>query len=58
MALGVLVDRGGRQLPIAADLTAAEMALPPGTTLVLSRQGEGAGAQFAFATEPTDSATG
>ncbi|UIF85442.1 bifunctional pyr operon transcriptional regulator/uracil phosphoribosyltransferase PyrR [Cupriavidus sp. UYPR2.512] len=58
VALGVLVDRGGRQLPIAADLTAAEMALPPGTTLVLSRQGEGASAQFAFSTEPTDSATG
>jgi len=51
VALGVLVDRGGRELPIAADLVALQTELPPGSTLVLSRQGEGAQATFAFATE-------
>ncbi|WP_439683312.1 bifunctional pyr operon transcriptional regulator/uracil phosphoribosyltransferase PyrR [Cupriavidus oxalaticus] len=58
VALGVLADRGGRQLPIAADLVAAEIELPRGTTLVLSRQGEGADARFAFATEPADTTAG
>ncbi len=51
IALAVLVDRGGRQLPIAADFAAAEFSLPARTTLVLSRQGEGAGMRFAFASE-------
>jgi pyrimidine operon attenuation protein/uracil phosphoribosyltransferase len=53
VALGVLVDRGGRQLPIAADIAAATLALPPETTLVLSHQGEGAAARFGFSAEAT-----
>jgi len=51
VALGVLADRGGRQLPIGADITAATVSLPPGTTLVLSHEGAGAAMRFAFSTE-------
>ncbi|CAG2128701.1 Bifunctional protein PyrR [Cupriavidus yeoncheonensis] len=51
VALGVLVDRGGRELPIAADLVALQTELPREATFVLSRQGEGAQATFAFSTE-------
>ncbi|TPQ39590.1 bifunctional pyr operon transcriptional regulator/uracil phosphoribosyltransferase PyrR [Cupriavidus pinatubonensis] len=51
VALGVLVDRGGRELPIAADLVALQTELPREATLVLARQGEGAKATFAFTTE-------
>ena len=40
--LAALVDRGGRQLPVAADFVAATVALEPGQALVLQR----AGAQF------------
>ncbi|MGO4277694.1 pyrimidine operon attenuation protein / uracil phosphoribosyltransferase [Cupriavidus sp. OV038] len=51
VALVVLADRGGRNLPIAADFAAATIELPQDKTLVLSRQGEGAATRFAFATE-------
>ncbi|MNO02458.1 Bifunctional protein pyrR [compost metagenome] len=51
VALAVLADRGGRNLPIAADFAAATIELPQDKTLVLSRQGEGAATRFAFATE-------
>lgn len=39
--LAVLVDRGGRQLPIAADFAAARIALPPEQSLSLSRSADG-----------------
>lgn len=51
VVLAALVDRGGRELPIAADIVAERLELPRERTLVLSRQGEGAGMRFAFATE-------
>ena len=51
VALAVLADRGGRELPIVADFAAVTVELPRDKTLVLSRQGEGAGTRFAFATE-------
>ncbi|MGO4303078.1 MULTISPECIES: bifunctional pyr operon transcriptional regulator/uracil phosphoribosyltransferase PyrR [unclassified Cupriavidus] len=51
VALAVLVDRGGRELPVAADFAAMTVELPRDKTLVLSRQGEGAATRFAFATE-------
>jgi pyrimidine operon attenuation protein/uracil phosphoribosyltransferase len=35
--LAVLVDRGGRELPIAADFAAARIALPATQRLSLSR---------------------
>ncbi|MDX3906809.1 MAG: bifunctional pyr operon transcriptional regulator/uracil phosphoribosyltransferase PyrR [Pigmentiphaga sp.] len=38
--LAVLVDRGGRELPIAADIAAATIDLAPGQNLVLSRVGD------------------
>lgn len=53
VALAVLVDRGGRELPAAADFVAAHIELPPGTTLVLSHEGSGADMRFAFANEAT-----
>ncbi|KWR90141.1 bifunctional pyr operon transcriptional regulator/uracil phosphoribosyltransferase PyrR [Cupriavidus sp. IDO] len=53
VALAVLVDRGGRELPMTADLAAAQIELPRGRTLVLSHQGEGAAMRFAFTTEAT-----
>ena len=51
VALAVLADRGGRELPFAADYAAATVELPQDKTLVLSLQGEGAATRFAFATE-------
>ncbi|MCT9071005.1 bifunctional pyr operon transcriptional regulator/uracil phosphoribosyltransferase PyrR [Cupriavidus gilardii] len=51
VALATLVDRGGRELPIAADFVGERITLPRGTNLVLSREGEGAGIRFTFATE-------
>lgn len=39
--LAVLVDRGGRQLPIAADYAAARITLPPEQSLSLSRDADG-----------------
>ena len=44
--LAVLVDRGGRQLPIAADFAAARVALPASQILALAR---GADGRFQFA---------
>jgi len=51
VVLATLVDRGGRELPIAADLVALRLELPRERTLVLSREGEGAAMRFAFANE-------
>lgn len=39
--LAVLVDRGGRELPVQADFAAARVALPPGQTLALARGEDG-----------------
>ncbi|MBU68845.1 MAG: bifunctional pyr operon transcriptional regulator/uracil phosphoribosyltransferase [Cupriavidus sp.] len=52
VALAVLADRGGRELPFSADYAAASIELPLDQTLVLSREGEGAATRFAFATQP------
>ena len=41
VALAVLVDRGGRELPIAADYAAARIALPPTQRLSLARADDG-----------------
>ena len=43
--LVVLVDRGGRELPIQADLAAARVALPASQSLALARSDEG---RFSF----------
>ena len=43
--LAVLVDRGGRELPIAADLCAARFHLPASQSLALARSESG---QFSF----------
>jgi pyrimidine operon attenuation protein / uracil phosphoribosyltransferase len=43
--LAVLVDRGGRELPIAADYSAARVALPGSQRLALARSEEG---RFSF----------
>ncbi len=43
--LVVLVDRGGRELPIQADLCAARVTLPAGQSLTLARSEAG---QFSF----------
>ncbi len=45
VALAVLVDRGGRELPIAADCAAARIVLPPSQRLSLAREEDG---RFAF----------
>jgi pyrimidine operon attenuation protein/uracil phosphoribosyltransferase len=39
--LAVLVDRGGRELPIQADFAAARIALPPTQALALARDDQG-----------------
>lgn len=46
--LAVLVDRGGRQLPIAAEFAAARVALPAGQSLALARDDAG---KFSFRIE-------
>lgn len=46
--LAVLVDRGGRELPIQADVAAARISLPPHQSLRLTRDAQG---QFAFSVE-------
>ncbi len=46
--LAVLVDRGGRQLPIAAEFAAARVSLPAGQSLALARTESGA---FSFRVE-------
>ena len=40
--LAVLVDRGGRELPVQADFAAARVVLAPHQTLALARSAEGA----------------
>jgi pyrimidine operon attenuation protein/uracil phosphoribosyltransferase len=46
--LAVLVDRGGRQLPIQADFAAARVALPESQSLALARDAAG---HFSFEVE-------
>ncbi len=46
--LAVLVDRGGRELPIQPDFCAARVALPPSQSLALARSADG---QFSFKVE-------
>ena len=46
--LAVLVDRGGRQLPVQADYAAARVALPAGQSLALARSADG---RFSFEVE-------
>ena len=46
--LAVLVDRGGRELPVEADFAAARVALPAGQSLALARSAEG---RFSFQVE-------
>jgi pyrimidine operon attenuation protein/uracil phosphoribosyltransferase len=46
--LAVLVDRGGRQLPVQADLAAARVALPDSQSLALARDDQG---RFSFEVE-------
>ncbi len=40
--LAVLVDRGGRELPMAADFAATRLTLPPARSLALARADDGA----------------
>jgi len=40
--LAVLVDRGGRELPVAADFAAAQLSLPASQLLALARADDGA----------------
>ncbi|MEZ5605847.1 MAG: bifunctional pyr operon transcriptional regulator/uracil phosphoribosyltransferase PyrR [Burkholderiaceae bacterium] len=47
--LAVLVDRGGRELPVAAELAAARVTLPASQSLELARAGDG---RFSFQIEP------
>lgn len=46
--LAVLVDRGGRELPVQADFAAARVALPPTQSLELARDAQG---RFSFQVE-------
>ncbi len=46
--LAVLVDRGGRELPVQADFCAARVTLAPSQSLTLARDGAG---QFSFNVE-------
>ncbi|MEY8877969.1 MAG: bifunctional pyr operon transcriptional regulator/uracil phosphoribosyltransferase PyrR [Leptothrix sp. (in: b-proteobacteria)] len=48
VTLAVLVDRGGRQLPIDAAVAAARITLPAGQKLALAR---GAGGRFEFSVQ-------
>jgi pyrimidine operon attenuation protein/uracil phosphoribosyltransferase len=48
--LAVLVDRGGRELPIAPVFAAAKLALPPARKLSLARHHDG---RFTFAVKDT-----
>jgi len=47
VALAVLVDRGGRELPIAPAFAAARVSLPPSQRLALAKEGE----RFTFSIE-------
>lgn len=46
--LAVLVDRGGRELPVQADFAAARVVLPPSQALALARDAAG---RFSFEVE-------
>ncbi len=46
--LAVLVDRGGRELPVQADFAAARVALPASQSLALARDAQG---RFNFSLE-------
>jgi pyrimidine operon attenuation protein/uracil phosphoribosyltransferase len=46
--LAVLVDRGGRELPVQPDFAAARVALPPSQSLELARSDDG---RFSFKVE-------
>ena len=46
--LAVLVDRGGRELPFAADYVGTRMTLPPGEELVLANESD----RLAFSAKP------
>jgi pyrimidine operon attenuation protein/uracil phosphoribosyltransferase len=48
VGLAVLVDRGGRELPVQADYAAARMSLPAGQLLALARDDQG---RFSFKVE-------
>ncbi len=48
VALAVLVDRGGRELPVQADFAAARVTLPANQSLALARDAEG---RFSFQVE-------
>jgi pyrimidine operon attenuation protein/uracil phosphoribosyltransferase len=48
VALAVLVDRGGRELPVQADFAAARVTLPATQSLALARDGQG---RFSFQVE-------
>ncbi|MCG2595625.1 bifunctional pyr operon transcriptional regulator/uracil phosphoribosyltransferase PyrR [Ramlibacter sp. XY19] len=50
--LAVLVDRGGRELPVHADFAAARVALPESQSLALARDNDG---RFRFQVEGTAS---
>ncbi len=50
--LAVLVDRGGRELPVQADFAAARVALPATQSLALARDAQG-GFRFEVETLPT-----
>ena len=41
ISLAVLIDRGGRQLPVAAQYVGARLEMPPGSMLVLDRDENG-----------------
>jgi len=49
--LAALVDRGGRQLPVAADFVAASVTLPTTQALVLQRAAAGQPGQFTLTIE-------
>jgi pyrimidine operon attenuation protein/uracil phosphoribosyltransferase len=51
VTLAVLVDRGGRELPIQADYAAARVSLPAGRSLALARDDAG---RFSFQVESAD----
>ena len=48
VALAVLVDRGGRELPVQADYAAARVSLPPDRSLALAHDAAG---RFTFQVE-------
>ncbi len=48
VSFAVLVDRGGRELPVQADFAAARVSLPGGQSLELARDGQG---RFSFKVE-------